>query len=351
MTVISPPAWQQAGTYPARTDRLSAITSGLWYSGFAADEATPLRPRQGVRPSFQGYQLKARAAGTPNMTVIVSGGMAFIDNHDINGYGTYVLVNDGDVTVTIAAAGGAGQFRKDSVCLSVYDAETAGAVNSAVLEVIQGPYAASAGATVRGTLPPNSIVIADVAIAPSQTSVAAGNITDVRNFTASLGGIAPIPSTIAPARPHPGQVWYQPDTDGFRYGKSDGTVADLMPAAFSGWKNLTSFGALQTGATAATSPNVPQVGDLVIGAFRQRVFRGVINLTGITTSAFTFFVWSSAYRPVTEIDGPAAATPSLVPFRYYLSTAGSWGMTGQSAGLTSINLAQFSFTDPVGAIS
>lgn len=235
MAVISPPAWLQAGSYPARTDRLSAVTSQLFYAGFAADEATPLRPRQGVRPSYQQYQLKARAAATPNMTVIVSGGMGFVDNHDINGYGTYVLVNDGDVTLTVAAAGGAGQFRKDSVCFSVYDAETAGAANTAVLEIIQGPYASSAGATVRGTIPPNALVLADLAIAPSQTSVSNSNITDVRNFTASLGGIASIPSTIAIARPHPGQVWYEPDLDRFRYGDSTGAVKNLAPD----WQNYT----------------------------------------------------------------------------------------------------------------
>lgn len=227
MAVITPPGWLQAGSYPARTDRLSAITAGLYYAGFSFDEATPLRPRQGVRPSYQGYQLKVRAAGTPNMTVIVSAGVAFIDNHDINGYGTYTIVNDADVTLNVSAAGGAGQFRKDAVCLTVYDAETAGAVNSAVLEIIQGPYAASAGATVRGTIPPNGIVLADLAIAPSQTSVATGNITDPRNFTVSLGGIAPIPSANAPDHPHPGQVWYEPDTDRFRYGNSAGALKSL----------------------------------------------------------------------------------------------------------------------------
>jgi hypothetical protein len=235
VAVISPPAWLQAGSYPARTDRLSAVTAQLWYAGFSADEATPLRPRQGVRPSYQGYQLKVRQAATPNMTVIVSGGIAFIDNHDVNGYGSYVFVNDADVSLTVAAAGSAGQFRKDSVCATVRDAETAGAVNSAVLEVVQGPYAASAGATVRGTIPANGIVLADLAIAPSQTSVGTANIADVRNFTASLGGIASIPSTIAPDHPHPGQMWYEPDLDRFRYGDSSGALKNLLPE----WQNYT----------------------------------------------------------------------------------------------------------------
>lgn len=229
MAAVNPPPWMQAGSYAARTDRLGGITAHLYYSGFAIDEATPLRPRAGVRPSYQGYQLKVRAAATPNMTVIVSAGIAWVDNHDVNGYGTYVMVNDADVTLTIAPAGGAGQYRKDSVGFTIYDAETAGSANECRLEVVQGPYASSAGATVRGTIPPNMVVLADVAIAPSQTSVASGNISDVRNFTVGLGGCAPIPSTIEPDHPHPGQLWYRTDTDEVYVGKTDGTKRPITP--------------------------------------------------------------------------------------------------------------------------
>src|SRR5919206_2136369 len=143
----------QAGSYPARVDRL-VLAGLLGYPGFAVDEATPLRPRQGVRPSYQNQQLKVRAAATPNMTVIVSAGYCYIENHDIAGYGAYVCVNDADYTVTVPAAGGAGQFRRDTIVASVYDAETAGSTSEFRIELIQGPYASSAGTTVRGTLPP-----------------------------------------------------------------------------------------------------------------------------------------------------------------------------------------------------
>lgn len=229
MAAVNPPAWMQAGSYPARNDRLGGISGHLYYAGFQIDEATPLRPRAGVRPSYQNYQLKVRPAATPNMTVIVSAGFAWVDNHDVAGYGTYSMVNDADVTLTIAPAGGAGQYRKDTVGFTAYDAETAGSASECRLEVVQGPYASSAGATVRGTIPPNMVTLADIAIAPSQTSIAAGNIADLRNYTVALGGICPIPSSIAPDHPAPGQVWYQPDTDTLRYGKSDGTKGTIYP--------------------------------------------------------------------------------------------------------------------------
>lgn len=124
MAEINPPPWMQAGSYPARTDRLGVISAGLSYPGFSTDEATPLRIRQGVKPSYQNYQLKVRAAATPNMTVIVSAGFCWVDNHDVGGYGAYCCVNDADKVLTIAPAGAAGQYRKDTVVASVYDAES-----------------------------------------------------------------------------------------------------------------------------------------------------------------------------------------------------------------------------------
>lgn len=212
MALINPPAWMQAGSYPARTDRL-VIASLLSYPGFLADEATPQRIRQGVRPSHTNQQLKVRAAPTPNMTVIVSAGTAYVDNHDSGGAGTYVCVNDADVTLDIQPSGGAGQYRRDCVVASVYDAETAGTVSEWRLEVIQGVYAASAGAAVRPSLPPNAQVLADVAVGASVTSIGAGNITDIRQYTVAAGGVVPVSSNGTPTRPHPGQMLYQMDTD------------------------------------------------------------------------------------------------------------------------------------------
>jgi len=241
MAEINPPAWMQAGSYPARTDRL-VLSAMLGYPGFLVDESTPMRIRQGIKPSYQNQQFKARAAPTPNMTVIVSAGFCFIDNHDAGGLGTYVCVNDADKTLTVQPAGGAGQYRKDCVVASVYDAETAGSANEWRLEIIQGTYAASAGAATRPSLPPNCSLIADLTIGPSQTSVATGQIFDARNFAVAAGGILPVASTIAPSRPHPGQVLYLTNLDKYVYGKLDGTTADMVPRA-TAWTAITFSGA------------------------------------------------------------------------------------------------------------
>ncbi|MGQ5576079.1 hypothetical protein [Streptomyces sp. ECR3.8] len=221
MAAINPPPWMQAGSYPARNDRL-VITSLLSYPGFLVDESTPMRIRQGVKPSYTNQQMKVRAAATPNMTVIVSAGFCYVDQHDTGGSGTYVCVNDADVTLAVGPAGGAGQFRKDAVVASVYDAEYTGTESVWRLEVIQGTYAASAGAAVRPALPPNAQLLAELAIGPNQTSVSTANITDYRQFAVAAGGITPVSSSGAPTRPAVGQVQYLYDTDVFEVGTSSG---------------------------------------------------------------------------------------------------------------------------------
>ncbi|ABD94212.1 unknown [Streptomyces phage mu1/6] len=226
MAIITPPAWLQAGTYAARTDRLSVITGLLGYHGSSADEGS-LRTRGGVRPSYQQQQLAVSAQATPNMTVQVSAGIAYVQNKDLANYGAYTVVNDATVNLTIAASSGS-QYRKDSVCVQVLDAETLGTVNSASLLVVQGPYAASAGATTRGTIPPNSVVLADIAVDAGVASITSAKITDARQFQVASGGVLPVVSTAVPDHPAPGQVMYLTDTSVLRYGKSDGSTRQIM---------------------------------------------------------------------------------------------------------------------------
>jgi hypothetical protein len=281
VAVINPPAWQQAGSYPARNDRL-ALSALLAYPGNASDEASPLRIRPGVKPSYQNYQLKVRAAATPNMTVIVSGGICFVDQRETGGSGAYICANDGDVTLNIAPAGGAGQYRKDTVVASVYDAEYSGSLSQWQLEVIQGPYAASAGATVRGTLPANCVVLADIALAPSQSSVSAANITDVRTYGCAIGGVLPVSSASVPARPHPGQVFYYTDTDRLMYGTSAGTLSEVQkaPGAWTSWTPTWST---------STGLRTPVFGNAVIDCRYTKIGRTVLLYMDITMGSTTTY--------------------------------------------------------------
>lgn len=295
MAIITPPAWMQGGSYPARTDRL-ALTALLGYPGFLVDESTPMRIRQGVKSSYTNQQLKVRAAATPNMTVIVSGGFAFVDQHDTGGVGTYVCANDADVTLTVQPAGGAGQFRKDTVVASVYDAEYSGSTSEWRLEIIQGPYAASAGATVRGTLPANAQILADIALAPSQTSVAAGNISDVRQFSVAAGGVLPVASNVAPPRLHPGQVLYQTDTDLFEVGQLAGTKRQVREQIRPSVSDQVSMPPSFTAGSPVdfTAGQWPPVTVTVPPSGMVRITIGAAVLNTNTTSSTAWAVWRAS---------------------------------------------------------
>ncbi|WP_052682194.1 hypothetical protein [Saccharothrix sp. ST-888] len=247
MAIITPAAWQQGGTYAARTDRLSVISGFLGYPGTSADEPTPLRTRSGVKPSYQNAQLKVSAQTTPNMSVQVTAGFGYVENRDLAGYGAYTVVNDAPVTLPIAASSGT-QYRKDTVVVQVLDAETLGTVNSALLLVVQGPYAASAGAAVRGAIPPNSIVLADIAVNAGVTSITNAAITDGRQYQVGSGGILPVTSATMPDHPHPGQALYATDTDTLYLGKANGTTAQVSLGTWTGYTT--------TWAGATTNPNI-----------------------------------------------------------------------------------------------
>lgn len=350
MALIQPPTWMQAGSYPARNDRL-ALTALLAYPGFAVDEATPMRIRQGVKPSYTNYQLKVRAAPTPNMTVIVSAGFAFIDQHDTGGVGTYICVNDADVTLTVQPAGGAGQFRKDTVVASVYDAEYVSGPSEWRLEVIQGPYAASAGATVRGTLPPNAQVLADISIGPSQTSVSSGNIADNRNYTVAAGGILPVGSNVAPNRLHPGQTLYLTDTDVFEVGQLGGTkrqVREVIRPSSSDQVSLP--GSPVTAAvTDFTAGQWPPVTVTVppSGAVRITVGAALVNTN---TAASTAWVLWRASGALTE-GGSSRNAVSVAGTRCYASrTVVRSGLT-PGASLTITPQYQFSSIGTIGSVT
>ncbi|WP_329592108.1 hypothetical protein OG195_27235 [Streptomyces sp. NBC_01362] len=335
MALINPPAWMQAGSYPARTDRL-VIASMLSYPGFLADEATPLRIRQGVRPSYTNQQLKVRAAPTPNMTVLVSAGMAFIDQHDAGGSGTYVCINDSDATLTIQPSGGAGQFRRDAVVASVYDAETAGSVSEWRLEVIQGAYAASAGATVRPSLPPNAQLLADVAVGASVTSISSANISDFRQYSVGLGGVLPTSSAGAPPRPHPGQVIYQMDTDLFEVGLQAGgkrQVREQIRPVVS--DQVSQPGTLVTGSfTDFTSAQWPPVTVTVPPSGMVRITIGAAVANSDSPTATAWVRWRST-GALTETTAEANAISTYGSRNYGSRTVVRSGMT-PGASLTII---------------
>lgn len=197
MATLNPPIYLQAGTYPARYDRLAQATLLT-----PAPAVGPLAARAGVRPG--GLIVTQRL--TPAMFVSIAAGSAVVQSASATG-GAYVAHNDASVDVAIAAAH-ATLARKDLIVARIYDAEVSGSANEWKLESITGT---PAGSPAVPATPNGALALAQVSVAAAATTVVNANITDMRVYTSSLGGMPPALSTAMPASPYKGQGAYQTD--------------------------------------------------------------------------------------------------------------------------------------------
>lgn len=165
MTLLTPPNWLQAGSYPAQYDRLNqqALYSTTGIIGANSLEVTPNSP-----------------AG---MSVRVASGWAAVVGTTTTDMGVYTLYNDATATLTITTADPTDD-RIDLVCATVRDAYYSGAFNDVIFQVIAGTPSAT---PVVPTLPDNSISLAEVLVGAAVTQINSGDITDTRvNVTTSL---------------------------------------------------------------------------------------------------------------------------------------------------------------------
>jgi hypothetical protein len=172
MTLVTPPSWLQAGSYPAESDRLTtqalyATTGIIGSSSLAITQNSP--------------------AG---MSVKVAAGWAAIIGTTQANMGAYVAYNDAQAILTVTTANPSNP-RIDLVCVTVRDAYYTGAYNDVIFQVIAGT---PAGSPVAPTLPANSISLATIAVGAGVTSITTANITDTRVAVTSNLAISSLPS-------------------------------------------------------------------------------------------------------------------------------------------------------------
>jgi len=187
VAVINPPGWlQNAGaTHTAEQVR-------NWQDVLIAGRtgATTLLARGGVHPGL-GNQLQVTQSGSPAMSVVVKSGHGVIPGSEGSKQGVYSVMNDADVTLTIAAAH-ASLNRIDLVCFKVEDQAYSGSVNASSLVVVTGT---PAGSPTPPAAPNNSIILAQVSIVANDTSITNGEITDRRQFVSATGGLISVANT------------------------------------------------------------------------------------------------------------------------------------------------------------
>lgn len=162
-TDYDPPLWLQAITYPAGTDRdlIDATFSAVGVIG-AGD-----------------FLVGPRGAGA-NMSVDVAAGKIVVPGTDVSGQGKYIGRLKNTVNVPISAAPSAGLTRIDRIVAHVVDATVIGGTTNAM--TVETPVVGTPASSnpVPPTIPPSSLLLADITIASGTASIIVGLITDRR---------------------------------------------------------------------------------------------------------------------------------------------------------------------------
>ena len=160
-----------------------------------------------------GADLAVTQNGTPNMSVNVGAGRAFVRSGNASSIaaGTYAVMNDATVNVSISASDPTNP-RIDLVVIQVRDNFYGEAADDVRITVVTGTPAASPAVPAL-TLFPNALVLAQVAVAAATTTITNANITDKRTFAAATGAVRPCTSTTRPSTTIPfGQRIFEIDT-------------------------------------------------------------------------------------------------------------------------------------------
>lgn len=173
MAVRESPSWTQAGSHSAEDDRL-LLASLL---GGSPNQAV-------VQGILSPLDLAVTQNGTPNMSVNIAAGAAFIAGTETTTQGVYHLENDASVNVAIATAD-ATNPRIDLIVAQVLDAQYSGASSLGQIVAVTGTPAASPSVP---ATPKNSIVLARIAVAHSVTTIVTANITDERPIACEATG-------------------------------------------------------------------------------------------------------------------------------------------------------------------
>jgi hypothetical protein len=148
--------------------------------------------------------------GTPNMSVDVAAGGAFIRGTQNANQGAYHVWNDGTVNLSIDAAHPT-NGRKDLVIAQVRDAFYSGATNDARITVVTGTAAASPVDPSLSSFP-NALVLARITVAAGDTAINTADITDLRPLANQLHKLptfaTAVARDIAIPTPYNGQVVY-----------------------------------------------------------------------------------------------------------------------------------------------
>ncbi|CAB4136919.1 hypothetical protein UFOVP314_45 [uncultured Caudovirales phage] len=169
----------QGQSHPATVARNH--TAAMLGAPAAAESPSVSLTAGGAHGVVNGGDLAVTQNGTPNMSVNVAAGRAFIRGTQTAGslnQGVYSFFNDGTVNLAVSSADPTNP-RRDLVVAQIRDSNYSGSANDARLFVVTGTPAASPTDPV---VPADTLVLARLSVAAGATSVTNANITDLRVF-------------------------------------------------------------------------------------------------------------------------------------------------------------------------
>ena len=204
-------------------------------------------------------ELAVSQNSTPNMSINIAGGSAWIPQTIVPNGGMYFALNDATVNISIAPADLTNP-RIDIVCASVADSTYAGTTNAWSLSVVQGTP--TSGASLSnivglGTRPGSSITLGYVLVPANATSIVTANISDQRKFL--IPGISGNPAALVSSSSYVGitsssgptaSFW----TGGFTIFSSGGITANTtgLVLATPGYYLVTASGSLTQNTSASS---------------------------------------------------------------------------------------------------
>lgn len=262
-----------------------------------------------VRPGIvQSGDLAVTQNGTPNMSVNVASGNAFVAGTEATYQGLYHCENRGVLNVVVPASDPTNP-RIDLIVLKVQDAIYSGATNAASIVDVPGT---PAGTPVEPSPPNNCLVLAKISVAANATTVVTANITDYRTSynntlnansianvgmqarAAGLGGVIVCSSTTRPTiNLSVGMRIFETDTKlEYNY---NGTSWEIIGGVATAWTAPTLLNSWVNFGGTQQVAQYRKIGDIVY-------LRGLIRFGTINLPAFTL---PAGFRPPADLVFPS----------------------------------------------
>lgn len=177
MAILNPPAYLQAGTYPASSDRLHQTSARFIPTTLSTSDVAA---RGGVLP---GQGARNFSSSMTNWDVTIGKGVAVVENTFTAQGGDYEALNTASQVLTVTASSPTTN-RIDIIGIRIQDAFYTGAINSGDLAVVQGT--AVAGTPADPALPSSFLPLWRVTVNAGTTT---GILADLRKRTNIMGAV------------------------------------------------------------------------------------------------------------------------------------------------------------------